>query len=156
MVAYVSAVTAGHLVARHRTNVPENLPVALAGGAGLIYLIGSPVLHLAKGHPGKGLGSLALRAGFVAAGTVPLALLANRGCGGGVRADCETTTLLSALFGAVLVTPIGTALDATRIAREPVAPGETARRPAQFAWTLAPLVDPRTRSYGASWRGVAW
>jgi hypothetical protein len=42
------------------------------------------------------------------------------------------------------------------IAREPAASRPVAGRPPQLAWTLAPLVDPRSRSFEASLSGVVW
>jgi hypothetical protein len=152
MVAYGSGTAAFLLATTRRAGVPENAPVALAVGAGVSYLMGSPILHLAKGHPDKALKSFGIRVGFAALGALPLAILGGTTCsgiGGGYLPSCGSVTGAVAIAGAVVTSPAATALDATLIAREPVAP-------ARFAWTLAPLVDPRTRSYGASWTGVAW
>jgi hypothetical protein len=153
LVAYGTGITAYGLAVRWRPGVPENvpsLPIALAVGAGVSYFIGSPILHLAKGHPDKALKSLGARVGFAALGALPLLIVAG-GSSEGTKAAGGL-----AVAGAVFASPAGTAVDAAVIAREPVTSGEVAARGRQLSWTLAPLVDPRTHTYGASFRGVTW
>jgi hypothetical protein len=155
-VAYGSGAAVFALGTEHRPGVPKNVPLALAVGAGVSYLIGSPILHLAKGHPDKALKSFAARLGFAfLGGALPLFVIAGAACSNSFVLNCSGTIDL-AVAGAVFATPAGTAVDAAVIAREPVTSGEVAARGRQLSWTLAPLVDPRTHTYGASFRGVTW
>src|SRR5438045_1615192 len=109
-------------------NSPQLL---LLGAAGFAF--GSPINHLAQGHPGRAAGSLALRVlgGGAATGVVLLDLVAHP-CDG--EPSCHHSPAAS-LAGAALVLIATMAIDDGVLAR---APAPTSPRPARA--TVAPAV----------------
>ena len=109
--------------------------LALLGAAGFAF--GSPINHLAQGHPGRAAGSFGLRAlgGGAATGVLLLDVLAHP-CDG--EAFCHHSPTLG-LAGAALVLIATMVIDDAVLAR---APAPTPSRPARTTVAPAVVVGP--------------
>jgi len=87
----------------------------------MTYLLGGPIVHWAHGHGGKGWASVGLRVGLPIGGAIAGALIGRAACGSEGEGDfvpCPVVYGALGLVGGMAAAPI---VDATVIAREPVA-----------------------------------
>jgi hypothetical protein len=112
----------------------ENTILVTGVGA---FALGTPIVHFAHGHTGKGVASLAIRGGSAGA----LALGASN------RGGTVSPLLLLGFFGLIAAIPI----DAAVFAREDVPPEQAARTSLSFR--LAPTLAPAVGAYGLSVAG---
>jgi hypothetical protein len=113
------------------------------GYAGLgTYALGTPILHLAHGHPGRALGSAALRiVAPVAVGTV--VYYAQGSCSPSVD-DCDLGHGIFAVYGAVLTGVLVAVLDDAAFSYDEVA------RASGPIWNLSAAPTPGGFNVGVS------
>ena len=130
----VDGLTAGAVIAaldsRDRSDAAAAIVIIGAGA----FAMGSPIVHFAHGHAGKGAASLAIRGGCAAV------------LGLGTAAGTAPQVLAVALLGMIAAIPI----DAAILAREDVSAEQAARTSPSLELRVAPAVDPRASGFTLS------